>query len=89
MTRATEVARGAIIESACEWVVTLDESPVSPGDRRRFADWLLESPIHVREYLAAQITWSLIAEVIQREDFVVDASNDAADRTIVPLKTAS
>ena len=89
MTRATDVARGAIIETACEWVITLDESPVSRGDRRRFADWLLESPIHVREYLAAEITWSLIGEVVKRDDFVVDASNDRADRTVVPLKTAS
>ena len=89
MNRPSDVAHRAIIESACEWLITLHETQSSAEERRRFAAWLLESPVHVREYLAAEITWSLIGEVVRREEFDVDVSNDGVDRTVVSLNTAS
>ena len=88
MARATEVAQRAIIETACEWLITLHDTAVTVDDRRRFADWLLESPVHVREYLAAEITWSLIGEVVRSEDFAFDALNDDADHKVVRFETA-
>ena len=89
MAHATDVARRAIIETACDWLITLHEAPVSAEDRRRFADWLLESPVHVREYLAAEVTWSLIGDVVRSEAFAVEASNDASDDNVVTFGAAS
>ena len=88
MARATEVAQRAIIDTACEWLITLHETSVTAEDRQQFADWLLESPVHVREYLAAEITWSLIGEVVRREDFALDSSNDGEGGTVVRFETA-
>lgn len=89
MAQASDVARRAIVETACEWLITINETPVSAKDRQRFADWLRESPVHVREYLAAEITWSLIGDIVRSEAFTIEASNDASGAKVVPLGTAS
>ena len=65
MAEAREIAQSAIVEMACEWLITLQEDPVPRSARHRFVAWLLESPAHVREYLAAEITWSLVGNIIK------------------------
>ncbi len=41
-----------VAEAAADWFVTLRSDVCSREQRRRFAAWLAESPVHVREYLA-------------------------------------
>jgi ferric-dicitrate binding protein FerR (iron transport regulator) len=40
-----------IAEEAAQWLVRLESADLS--ERRKFWTWLLESPLHVREILAA------------------------------------
>lgn len=89
MTRAQEIAQRAIVESACEWRITLDESPIPRVTRRRFAEWMLESPAHVREYLAAELTWALIGDAIKNDRMDVDPLDGDTASTVIPLETAS
>ena len=49
-----------IAEAAAEWFVTLRTGVSSPEQRRRFAAWLAESPLHVREYLGIAETWGAL-----------------------------
>ena len=62
---------------------------MSSSDRRHFADWLLESPIHVREYLAVEVTWRLLSDALSCTDFDPGACNDAAAPSVVPLRRIS
>lgn len=41
-----------VSEQAAEWFVELDEPPHSETTRRRFFDWLKQSPQHIEEFLA-------------------------------------
>ena len=66
MTRTTEAASHAVTLSACEWLVALHEETVTSNDCAMFVDWLMSSPTHVHEYLAAEMTWVLIGEVLSR-----------------------
>ena len=52
-------------------------------------EWLLESPAHVREYLAAELTWALIGNGMTNERIGVDLDNTAVDSTIVLLESAN
>lgn len=49
-----------ISEAAAEWFVTLRTGGASPEQRRHFAVWLAESPVHVREYLGIAETWGAL-----------------------------
>ena len=66
MTRAIAAARRAVIESACEWLVTLHDEDVTAADRAAFAAWLTESPVHVREYLMTESDWRLLGRRLGR-----------------------
>ena len=88
MIRASEAAADAIIQSACEWLVTLHDEEVTADDRAGFAEWLVESPVHVREYLIAECIWSLIGEVPTHWDIDLDeTSNDDSGGKLVPSRS--
>lgn len=42
-----------IAEEAAEWIVALEDGPLSAGDRRTLAAWLSRSPDHVGEFFYA------------------------------------
>ena len=39
-------------EAAAHWHLLQREGALSPADQQRFMDWLVASPLHLREYLA-------------------------------------
>ena len=86
MIRASEAAADAIIQSACEWLVTLHDEEVTADDRAGFAEWLVESPVHVREYLIAECTWALIGEALKYWEFDLDETLNDDSGKVVPLR---
>ncbi len=90
MIRATEATADAVIQSACEWLVRLHDEEVTAEDRAGFAEWLVESPVHVREYLIAECIWALIGEVLKHWEFDLDETlNDDSDGKVVPLRSVT
>jgi len=79
-----------VMRQAAEWVVQL-RSPDRPVDcEQSFADWLRESPVHVREYLRAVEVWEGLAHPDvgggrSRDEFIKAAS----DSNLVELPTAA
>jgi transmembrane sensor len=67
---------------AAEWLVTFREGPGSEEDRRRFVDWLQESPLHVAEYLELACIWQ---DVGAAADSLELPPVFADDSTVVPL----
>lgn len=55
-----EKSSALVAEAAAEWFVALHTGVVSPEQHRRFAAWLAESPVHVREYLGIAETWGTL-----------------------------
>lgn len=61
-----------IAETASEWFVASRDGDMNASERRAFAAWLQESPVHVAEYLAIAKLWS-------------DAGTDEATATLAQL----
>ena len=79
-----------VMRRAAEWVVQL-RSPDRPVDcEQSFADWLRESPVHVREYLRAVEVWEGLAHPDvgggRSRDELIKA---ASDSNLVELPTAA
>ena len=87
MNRSGTALRDAAVRAACEWLVTLEDEAATPEERRRFADWLLESSLHVREFMMAEYTWWLLEEALT-DAGCPDACNDAGSK-VVPIRTAA
>lgn len=62
MTITTDKTRSLISETATQWFISSREGEMSSAERRAFADWLKESPVHVSEYLAIARLWSDIGD---------------------------
>ena len=79
-----------VMRQAAEWVVQL-RSPDRPVDcEQSFADWLRESPVHVREYLRAVEVWEGLGHPDvgggrTRDEFI----KAAGDSNLVELPTAA
>lgn len=69
-----------VTRRAAEWVVQLRSPDRAPNCEQQFADWLRESPIHVREYLRAVEVWEGLAHPDaggghSREELIREASD--------------
>lgn len=53
--------REHLAQEAADWVVAL--SGADSATRKAFADWLRESPEHIREFLAVSAIWSALPEL--------------------------
>ena len=49
-----DIRRNRAARDAAEWIVRLDEEPLSVTDRAEFVAWLRESPLHIAEMLRAK-----------------------------------
>ena len=58
-----DASRQAIIETASEWFVRARDRELSQSERREFARWLKESPVHVEEYLAITRLWGDVGKL--------------------------
>lgn len=85
MERVTDAATHAIIERACQWLITMNDDGGTIRDRAAFAEWLTESPVHVREYLMAAWTWSMLGDALKADSFRIDDLN-TEDETVVPIR---
>jgi len=80
-------------EQAAQWFEQLRGGELDALARKRFADWFAESPVNVREYLAAAETWSALqsTEVWPREskEDLVRQLQAARLENVVALKSPS
>ena len=81
--RATQ----AIIEAANEWLLAMHEEGVSAAEEQAFADWLRESPVHVREYLKAEAVFASLESVDIARRIDVEALLASSDDTVVELQS--
>jgi len=59
--------------AAAAWVLELQSEQLSARNRKRFAYWLRESPVNVREYLELAGLWSELEGIDGRQEIDVDA----------------
>ncbi len=57
MKDAQNRALSAIGEAASEWVVLLAGAAATAADKAAFMEWLRQSPLHVQEYLRAEVAF--------------------------------
>lgn len=60
MSNLQQTSSDRIAAEAAEWFGLMREPEVSKVDQGRFAQWLVESPVHVREYLSVSETWGAL-----------------------------
>lgn len=82
MDKSVTRSRQAIVDTAAEWFVQLQEKPASRSTRERFAAWLTESPVHVEEYLAIAKVFDALGHVDPGREIDVAA---LADETVVAI----
>ena len=63
MSDATGCPTAGIIEAASTWLIMLRDDNVSTADKAAFADWLLQSPTHIREFLWCDQVWSWLQAI--------------------------
>jgi transmembrane sensor len=76
-----------IVDEAAQWFVTLRDGGGDAAQRARFAQWLLESPAHVRTYLELTSIWAEAASVDPERRLSVQAllTRARADANVVEL----
>jgi len=84
MNLAGKAQHDAIVRSASAWRVTLEGDAATEDERERFADWLLQSPLHAQEFLMAEYVWCLLGEALNGEDG--PGTRDDAGSKAVPLR---
>ncbi|MBL8271473.1 FecR family protein [Steroidobacter sp.] len=57
MSQMKDAATDEITARAAEWFEKHRDGGLSPAERESFAQWLNESPVHIREYLAVTDAW--------------------------------
>jgi ferric-dicitrate binding protein FerR (iron transport regulator) len=67
-----------IAERAAEWLIRLETA--SPQEREEFWHWIRQSPLHIKEYLAAQATDTVLMHLLRGRalevsEFADDGSN--------------
>lgn len=63
MSEAGTKTREAIAEEAAAWFVEFQGQAPGRSAKRRFVDWLTESPVHVEEYLAIAKVFGALGHV--------------------------
>jgi transmembrane sensor len=57
MTTDSDVKRTRIATEAAEWFTYMRDGELTDADKKRFDQWLAESPVHVHEYLGIAEVW--------------------------------
>lgn len=63
MSETTGGPTADTIEAASTWLIVLRDDNATTADKAAFADWLLQSPIHIHEFLLCDQVWSWLQEV--------------------------
>lgn len=93
MSMLEESTDDRIAEEAADWFGRIREGQLSNPDRKQFAQWLAESPVHVREYLGISETWGALHSAQswpeQTSEQLLEAIRTAQGANIIPLKELS
>ncbi len=73
------VRRDRLAGEAAHWVLRTENGVADSRTREEFSEWLLRSPLHVEEYLAAVSTWEALS-LLRFDQGSVDALIAAAKR---------
>jgi transmembrane sensor len=89
MNKARDSSTHQIAQEAADWFVRMREEELSAVDGKRFAQWLAESPVHVREYLGVSGTWGALQSAQlwpgQTREELLKTLREAHADNIVPL----
>jgi len=88
MVEKISSATRVIIDAACEWLICMHDDNVAAADNKAFASWLRESPVHVREYLAAELLWAELAHIDFDSMIAVDSIQARQTDNVVSMRTA-
>lgn len=61
-----------IVEQASYWAVLIDEGELGEQQREEFAKWLIESPIHVQEFLHVCTLLDVLGDIDPNRDISVE-----------------
>lgn len=91
MNEAQQKAAGAVSEAAADWVVRLSAPELAAADKTAFMAWLRQSPLHVAEYLSAELAFLAIENAARGDSTDVAGLLHHAKANIVdlPVKEAS
>ncbi len=89
MIDAFRNAREAIQAVAAEWVLRLDEEPLTLSARAELLEWLKASPQHVEEFLLATAAWRELDDIDPQKQLDVDALLAEAETNVVALSEAT
>jgi len=77
-------------EEAADWFNRLRNREIPEADLSRFSEWLEESPVHIREYLAVAEVWGALqspeAWPDQSSEELIRILRQARDANIIPLR---
>lgn len=82
-------ATAAIRAEAAEWLVRLAAPDVMHADHVAFVAWLRRSPVHMKEYLHAEATWSAMSDAAHLDTSDVQALLREVAPNVVPLPYAA
>lgn len=85
MEKEPRKARRAVIEEANDWLVRLRDPACGIQDERLFAQWLQNSPMHVKEYLRAESCWSALEDIDPKRQLDVAALLTDSNASVVEL----
>ena len=66
MTKGNDSGEKAEHRQASEWLVLLDSGDATADDRKRFEEWLRESPVHRAEFAELKETWGRLTTMGER-----------------------
>lgn len=89
MNRNDATFDSSIAERAAEWFVLHRSGEPSAAQCEAFAEWLRESPVHIREYLAISSTSSELSKALQNSGFEFNESEPASMDNVVALPNAA
>jgi transmembrane sensor len=83
-------SRDVAASEAVDWFLRQQEPGFGASDRQALAEWLLQAPLNVEEYLAISQVWGGLGEVvapaIDKQSLVAAAKAELATGNVVPLR---
>lgn len=84
MSETTGCPTADTIEAASTWLIVLRDDYATTADKAAFADWLLQSPTHIHEFLLCDQVWSLLQEIDWRNVTAAAEVTRAAGTSATP-----
>ncbi len=81
-------AAATATREAAYWHVMQREGALSPADQQRFMDWLVASPVHLREYLAIASVAAEIGDAVRALPADAADPEDRGNVVALPLRPA-